>query len=152
MSGQRLRPAAAVALLCLSLAGCGGGPGGAGGAGGVPGGGGGNQGGHVAKGSPLTIPDVTQSQGAPLADVLKSIELGTALPTEPGHTYTGLIDQCGGTLCVTIQIKRQAHPGLLPCVFISSDPAPNAKIYRGQVLTVYATPGSCSAGSSSPSP
>lgn len=142
---SRQWPLAALALLCLSASGCNGGP-----APGVPGAPG-QQGGQVAKSSPLKIPDVTKAPGAWLTDVETSLLTGKKLPGPDEPSYTGLIDQCGGTLCVTVKIVRKVDPGLQgPCKFITTNPPPAGTIYSGDVLTIYATPGPCQAVSSSP--
>jgi hypothetical protein len=149
----RLRhwPSLMVALLvCLAVLGCGssgGTPGSNGSAqangapGGAPngGGGGGGGGGAGAPGAPIKIPDIVQSQGADVSDVINSLENGTPLPTET-NGYNGIIAQCGGQLCVTIKAKpgsgdyANSHN---QCIAIGeTDPPARSVVHPGDTIWV----------------
>jgi hypothetical protein len=130
-------------LTCLLVFGCGK-P-----APGVPGGEA-NPGNPAAPVSPLKIPDVTHGQGQALSDVEASLLTGKPLPGPGESSYTGLIDQCGGTLCVTVKVKQQGPPQAFPCRFIDTDPPLGTTIQRGGTLTIHVSPGPCTTGSSSP--
>lgn len=122
---------------------------GAGGAGGAPGangapvangrGGGAAAGGPGAPGAPIKIPDVEQSQGVAVEDVLNSIENGTALPGE-SNTYKGIIAQCGGRLCVNVTVKQgspgSGADGFTRCQFYATDPGPGALVTSGDTIWV----------------
>lgn len=89
---------------------------GAGGAPGAPGGNGQNGGGQAA-GAPITIPDIVQMWGAFVASAIDSLEKGIPLPGE-SNAYTGIIDQCGGTLCLNVQVKMDPdnkYPSMTHC-------------------------------------
>ena len=104
-------------------------------------------GGNVQGGGFITIPDVVQSQGMSLSSVENSLETGGALAGET-RTYRGIIDQCGGTLCVNFKIVHRNGPGFSPCRFITS-PSLGAKVARGSTIVLVVGPGPCTA---SPSP
>jgi hypothetical protein len=143
MLASRQRSLVVLALLtCLLVFGCGK-P-----APGVPGGAG-NPGNPAAPHSPLNIPPVYRGGGQPLSAVEASLLTGKALPGET-QTYDGLIDQCGGTLCVTVKVKQLAGALGPPCTFLHTDPNLGATIQRGATLTIYVVPGPCTTGSSSP--
>ncbi len=130
-------------LTCLLVFGCGK-P-----APGVPGGAG-NPGNPAAPHSPLKIPPVYRGGGQALSDVEASLLTGKPLPGPDESSYTGLIDQCGGTLCVTVKVKQLAGALGAPCTFLHTDPNLGATIQRGATLTIYVVPGPCTTGSSSP--
>jgi hypothetical protein len=79
---------------------------GAPGAPGMPGNNGPNGGGGSAKavGAPLTIPDMEEVGGADPYAVRHTMITGDPLPGETWRWDPGLQAQCGGTLCVTIEI------------------------------------------------
>jgi hypothetical protein len=145
---SRQWPLVALALLtCFSASACNNGGPPAAGVPGAPEG----QGGPAAPVSPLKIPNVEQGGGLPLSEVEDSLLTGAPLPTDPpGTHYLGLIDQFGGTLCVTLKIKQEGSPEAQPCGFIRTDPPLGQTIQRRATLTIYVSPGPCTAGSSSP--
>ena len=145
-----LRVAAVAAAVCLILTGCdhplpdkgGGGSSaqkGTGGTGrevegeGAPKGNGGQapgapkpgSGGGLAPGSPMTMPARTQDQGDPLDDKLAYIK-------------SQLAAQCGGSLCVKVDVKYDP-PGV-NCFYQGSDPEPGSAFYyhKDLIVTVFA--------------
>jgi hypothetical protein len=121
-----------------------------GGAGGGAGSGGADSGsadsGPAAPGAPITIPDVVQSYGFDLNVVKNSIVTGQGLPTEPGTSYAGLISQCGGQLCVNIEVKPTSDPAaalLTQCQFVTTDPAPSSQVARGATIWLLTGPLPC---------
>src|SRR5262249_17557658 len=67
-------------------------------------------GGAKALGAPLTIPDMEQVGGADPNAVRHTMITGDPLPGETERWDPGLQAQCGGTLCVDIEITP-APPG-----------------------------------------
>ncbi len=122
------------------------GPGGAPPAGAAPGapaanaapGAAGGGGGPAAPGAPIMIPDVVQSQGLDVDVVRLSIETGQNLPGEPGKTYDGVIAQCGGQLCVSVEAKpgtsADGADGFTQCQFVRTEPAPGSQVARGATI------------------
>ena len=138
----------------------GGGQGNAPGAPGAPGGSSGDQN-QTAPGAPLTIPDLIQGAGAAIDDALNSLKTGAPLPDD-GITYDGLIDQCGGTLCVNIVVREAT--GLTPvlgagdtpqdpsqftqCQLMNMEPGPNVQVARGSTLVLVTGTSPCDSSSS----
>jgi hypothetical protein len=134
----------------------------AGGAPGAPGGNSGDQN-QAAPGAPLTIPDLIQGAGSDINDALNSLKTGASLPIDdPPRTYDGLIDQCGGTLCVNIVVQEATGPtpvlgaGDTPedpsqftqCQLMNMEPGPNAQVARGSTLVLVTGTSPCDSSSS----
>jgi hypothetical protein len=100
----------------------------------------GGGGGPAAPGAPIKIPDVIQSQGASIDDVMNSLENGVPLPTE-SNAYNGIIAQCGGQLCVTVKVKPgpagQGPPGLTQCESTGhTEPPAGSVVYPGSTIWI----------------
>jgi hypothetical protein len=114
---------------------------GAGGAPGAPGGNGqnGGGGGQAALGAPITIPDIVQLWGAWVASAVNSMEYGAPLPGEK-NIYNGVIDQCGGTLCVNVQVEKDPdnkYPSMTHCRATGiTIPALGSVVQRGTTVWI----------------
>ena len=88
------------------------------GAPGAPGGNGQNSsGGPTALGAPITIPDIVHMWSAFVAAAINSLEYGIPLPGETNR-YTGIIAQCGGRLCLNVQVEMDPNnefPSMTHC-------------------------------------
>ena len=120
-------------------------------------GGGGSPGAH---GAPITIPDIIQSQGEPIDAVRESLLRGFPIPGET-NSYKGIIEQCGGHLCVTIDSKIGPDSDIVhsydQCTSIGyTDPPGGSKVYPGATIWIVTGENSCtespSPGTESPSP
>jgi hypothetical protein len=52
-----------------------------------------------------------------VTSAVNSLEYGAALPGEK-NTYNGIIDQCGGTLCLNVQVEMDPgnkYPAMTHC-------------------------------------
>jgi hypothetical protein len=113
----------------------------------------GNGGGAEAPGAPIKIPDVIQSQGLPVSDVMASLQNGVPLPGE-SNAYDGIIAQCGGHLCVTIKTRpgtaAQGAGGVTQCESTGhTDPAAGSVVYPGSTIWILTGTLPCT---SSPTP
>jgi hypothetical protein len=112
---------------------------GSGGAPGAPGGSGQNGAGNspTAPGAPIMIPDIVLLYGQPINAAINSLEYGSPLPGET-NGYNGVVAQCGGTLCVTIETKVDAaFANLSHCVASGvTDPPYNSVVARGSTIWV----------------
>ena len=122
-----------------------------------PNGGGGSARAH---GAPITIPDIIQSQGEPIDAVRESLLHGFPIPGETNR-YKGIIAQCGGHLCVTIDSKIGPDSEIVhsydQCTSIGyTDPHGGSKVYPGATIWIVTGEKSCtsspSPGTESPSP
>ena len=120
----------------------------------------GTGGGAEAPGAPIKIPDVIQSQGASISDVMGSLQNGVPLPGE-SNAYNGIIAQCGGHLCVTIKTRpgtaAQNASGLTQCESTGyTDPAAGSVVYPGSTIWILTGTLPCTSSSggdqSSPTP
>jgi hypothetical protein len=114
-------------------------------------GGGGSPGAH---GAPITIPDVIQSQGEPVDAVRESLLNGVPIPGET-NSYKGIIEQCGGHLCVTIDSRIGWESGseivhqFDQCTSIGhTDPAGASTVYPGATIWILTGANSCTSSSS----
>ncbi|WP_344951806.1 hypothetical protein [Sphaerisporangium flaviroseum] len=79
---------------------------------------GGNGSGKEGLGSPIDIPEITVSQGQPVAQVRTRLE-------------AGIRTACGnGELCVNLQERKGDNDVLETCEFDTTDPAPGTKVAR----------------------
>jgi hypothetical protein len=101
-----------------------------------------------AAGAPIRIPARLNDEGKPLDAVLARIR-------------SSIRDQCGGTLCVTLDV-RYTDPDRLRCEFQRTEPPQQSMVPRGSTVKVIAGRDPCgtetsdtpspSVSSSSPSP
>jgi len=169
-------PLMAAIVICLAVIGCGGGnnagpgaapgpaasgaqgapaPNGSAGAKGAPvdnapnGGGGGTAAGGGARGAPIKIPAIVQSQGAPIDDVMDSLVSGKPLPGET-NPYDGIVAQCGGQLCVRLKARPATGvPGadnLTQCQFLGdTDPPAGSVVHPGDTIWLLTGTKPCTA-------
>lgn len=128
-------------LLCLSVLGCGGtedqvgsetraqrsdggasAPGENPQAGGVPGAPINRGGGGGAIGAPIKIPAAAQDQGRPLEEMRKIIE-------------SGIREQCGGELCVTLRVEPR-NDSFNSCQFVGTDPPQGTEVARDSTVVI----------------
>jgi len=170
-------PLMAAAVICLAVIGCGGGnnggagaapgpaasgaqgapaPNGSAGAKGAPvdngpngGGGGGTAAGGGARGAPIKIPAIVQSQGVSIDDVMDSLVSGKPLPGE-SNPYDGIVAQCGGQLCVRLKARPATGvPGadnLTQCQFLGdTDPPAGSVVHPGDTIWLLTGTKPCTA-------
>jgi hypothetical protein len=102
--------------------------------GGVSGGGGGSGGGskeYEAPGAPIMVPARVQDQGLPISEVLKIME-------------TGIREQCGGKLCVQLQVEQRDASEFCDNAFVYSDPGQRKYVKRGSTIVLVAGSKDCS--------
>jgi hypothetical protein len=90
---------------------------------------------QAAPGAPIRIPARVVDDGRPLADVL-------------GEMTSGIKEQCGGTLCVTLQVEY-SEPGLDRCTFRRTRPPQRSTVPRGSTVVVVAGEDPCPSASDS---
>jgi hypothetical protein len=108
-----------------------------------------------AHGAPITIPNIIQSQGEPVDAVRESLLNGFPIPGET-NGYDGIIAQCGGHLCVTIDVKvGSTNHNLInyynQCTSIGeTDPPGNSVVYPGDTIWILTGAQPCPPPSSEP--
>jgi hypothetical protein len=126
---------AMVMALCLPVAGCAGRNGDQGngtggpadqredeGGRGLPGAPDGGDNDKKAPGAPIDIPEITISQGRPLAEVRAELE-------------KQLRERCGGSLCVKLTVESR-DDGFMTCQFVTTDPPPKTRVPRDSVVVI----------------
>jgi hypothetical protein len=97
----------------------------------------GGGGGATAPGAPIYIPEIIHLWGRSIDDAMNSLLNGKPLPGE-GNGYYGIVEQCGDTLCVNVEVKVDPqHPNLTLCQSSGrTDPKYFSKVDRGSTIFV----------------
>jgi hypothetical protein len=88
-----------------------------------------------AIGAPIKIPSIITDQGRPLAEVRSEIE-------------SGIREQCGGELCVTLRDEARDGSAYTSCQFWETDPPQGTSVDRGTTVVVVSGTEPCTTESS----
>ncbi len=91
---------------------------------------GGNEEGGGAPGAPIKVPARVMDQGRPLVDVLAEIE-------------TGIREQCGGKLCLEVEVEERDIDPFTKCDFVTTEPPQRSSVPRGSTVVVVAGAAPC---------
>ncbi len=157
-----LRRLAYALVVCLLLAGCGGGdPGGGGGSAGQPGGqdaarqpggqnatgqpgGQGSEGqGGGAPGSPVGRGGGGEALGAPIQIPRITQAQGLPLDEVKQRLELAIRATCGGELCVSLEVEPRDESSFTACQFVTTEPPPGTTVKRGTTVVIVSGQAPC---------